>query len=97
MNKLEEIAKRCKASVSLTYRDRADYYEELKDIVELKGDGNGEYFHASEFLDGELEKCIETDQYWCLQFYPETPIGFHHAFSRDLDKLLDWALETLND
>lgn len=97
-SKLQLIADKCKASVSLDYRSQSSYYNKLTDELKTDGDGNGEYFHASNFLDAEdLNKCVETDQYWCLHFYPNSPVGFHHAFSHDLEKLLDWALDILKD
>ena len=90
MNKLEFIARHCKASVSLTYREGADCYQKLTDMA-----SSAEYFHEENFLDGEMAQCVETDEYWCLQFYPDTPVGFYHAISHDLDKLLDWGVEII--
>lgn len=92
---LIKIASLCKGCVSLNYRERSSYYETLRENVITEGDGNGDFYHATEFLDGELDKCLQTDQYWCLQFYPDSPVGFYHAFSHDLNKLLEWGLNIL--
>lgn len=93
--KLKKIASMCKSSVSLEYRELSNVYEKLSDRVSYADEGST-YMHTSNFLDGELDKCIKTDEYWNLHFYPETPVGFYSAYSNDLDKLLDWALDILN-
>jgi hypothetical protein len=91
MDKLQKIASLCKCSVTLEYREFSRVYETLKENI----DDGLTYVKNKNFLDGELEKCLETDRYWCLQFYPQSPVGFYYAFSNDLDKLFDWALEVI--
>lgn len=94
--KLKEIARRCKGPVSLEYRDRAGCYEKLKDIV-TTGEDDYDYYHESNFITPEdFNKCVETDEYWCLQFYPDTPVGFYYAFAHDMDALLNWGIMILD-
>ena len=37
----------------------------------------------------ERLKAIETDELWTVQWYPETPIGFHALSAQSLGALLD--------
>lgn len=90
MDKLKLLASKCNASVQLTYRDLSDVYEKLEDR-------NDDYYADDTFLNEEdRAKCIETDQYWTLHFYPDTPVGFYHAHASDPDMLLDMALEIMS-
>ncbi len=41
----------------------------------------------------QRQKAIETDEVWTLQWYPDTPIGFHAMAAADLDVLLEAALK----
>ena len=90
--KLKKLASLCKASITLEYRSQSAYYDTIKKAVE----NEGEYWAPDEFLSAEdRQKCLETDIYWTLHFYPNSPVGFHHAHASDVDMLLDWALEIL--
>lgn len=91
MQKIKDLVALCKCGVHLEYRSRANSYETLKEMIGLT-------HHEKDFLSSEdLQKCIDTDQYWDLQFYPETPIGFYHKTGSDVDVLLDWALDIMKD
>jgi hypothetical protein len=40
----------------------------------------------------QMQKAIDTNECWFLQWYPETPIGFNILSAADLDVLLAAAL-----
>ena len=41
----------------------------------------------------ERAKAIATNEIWTLQWYPETPIGFHALVASSLEALIDAALK----
>lgn len=80
---------RHKASLHLTHNAHRDYYE-----------GAAEFIHGREQLSnheldwaapGQKEKAIAEDSIWCLQWYPQTPIGSYELWAADLDVLLEAA------
>ena len=92
MESLIKLSDMCKASLSLEYRERSSCYDTLKEQVEMED----QYFSPDTFLSEEdMKLCIETDKYWTLHFYPDTPIGFYHATASDPKMLVDWALKIM--
>lgn len=41
--------------------------------------------------DAERLRALETDEVWVLQWYPETPIGFHRVVASTLEAVLQAA------
>jgi hypothetical protein len=94
VEKLIALSKQCEASVSLTYRAQSDYYETL----EQQSFESDSYYTMDKFLSEEdREKCIESDKYWTLHFYPRTPVSFYCAHASCPKMLLDWALKLMED
>lgn len=93
MEKLKQLASMCKASCSLEWRCGADYYETLKQAIE-KGDSY--YCDEDDFLSAEDRvKCMETDEYWTIHFYPDTPIGFYKFHGSDCNALVEQAISII--
>jgi len=78
-----------KAGLYLTHNQHKDFYESIKDHI------NGYCsIVADDFVSPEdMQKCIDTDELWELQWYPETPIGFHKVNGSSLEIVLQRALE----
>jgi hypothetical protein len=78
-----------KAGLYLTHNQHKDYYETVEEHVE-------EYMNMSkdDFVSLEdYQKCVDTDELWELQWYPETPIGFHKVNGSSLEIVLQKAME----
>lgn len=41
--------------------------------------------------DEEREKALATGEIWTLQWYPDTPVGFHRLAAASLESLLEHA------
>lgn len=41
----------------------------------------------------QMQKAIDTNDCWTIQWYPETPVGFKILSAADLDVLLEAAAE----
>ena len=53
-----------------------------------------EYEHQNEdcwVSQEEKKKAIETNDYWRLQWYPDTPVGFYVLMAHNLEALLEAA------
>ena len=66
-----------KCGLYLTHNEHRDVYETVEDFYEV------DCFVS---LD-ELAKAISEDSVWVLQWYPETPIGFHRIAASTLEAL----------
>ena len=71
----------------LTHNECKDYYETVEEW--LKDEHNEEHAY---WPDGEWEKAIETNEIWVLQWYPDTPVGFHCVAASTLETCLSEAL-----
>lgn len=78
-----------KAGLYLTHNQHKDYYETVEEHIK-------EYMNMSkdDFVSLEdYQKCVDTDELWELQWYPETPIGFHKVNGSTLEIVLQKAME----
>jgi hypothetical protein len=47
-----------------------------------------ENYNKEQFLsEAEWEKAIREENVWCLEWYPETPIGFHVICASSLEAI----------
>lgn len=85
MDKLKKIIDHCKCGVFITIDDHKNSYADIIMSVDM--------------LDGvpdEIKnKMIEMDTIVEVQCYPDTPIGFFHAYHYDLDAALSEVLIAL--
>ncbi len=77
-------------TMHLEHNKHKVYYE----TVEQACDGDT-FGYADDCWVSEEQKreAIETDDCWIIQWYPNTPIGFHILTAHDLGVLLDAARE----
>jgi len=54
-----------------------------KDVYESVAD----YYEEDDFINGSFAQCISADEVWSLQWYPNTPVGFHRICAPTLDSL----------
>jgi hypothetical protein len=75
-----------KCGLYLTHNQHRDYYEPLD-----------EYLSEREFADTfespeAMQRAIDTDEHWHLQWYPDTPVGFCHVSAPTLAEVLRLAM-----
>ena len=78
-----------KAGLYLTHNQHKDYYESIQDHINKYPNIDADYFVSPE----DMQKCIDTDELWELQWYPETPISFHKVIGSSLEIVLKRAME----
>lgn len=88
---MEEIIKRCKCGVFLSVNEYRDYYDTITDAVKEHKERNlGD-------ISSDLEaRIIAADTLYELQFYPDTPVGFHVVYGTSLDEVVEGAKVILN-
>lgn len=78
------------ASLHLTHNQHKAYYRTVAELIEEGGFG----CEAEEWVSEEQkQKAIATNDFWTLQWYPDTPVGFCVLSAADLDALLEAAAE----
>jgi hypothetical protein len=79
-----------KCGLTLEHNQHKNYYQSLLVWEEgLKSTGCG----LGWLDDNERKLAIEYDSVWVLQWYPETPVGFHRLAAYNLQRLLKEAKE----
>jgi hypothetical protein len=74
-----------KCGLYLTHNQHRDYYDKLVDFI---ADGN----LAGDFASPEdMQRAIDTDECWVLQWYPNTPVGFCRVAAPTLAEVLALA------
>ena len=88
MEKFKDLLGRCKCGVHLSVNEHRDFYEKAEQyLIDSRADE-----HAPPEV---IAKMIETDTIIRLQFYPNTPVGFHLIWHHDMDEALNLALSCL--
>jgi hypothetical protein len=77
-------------SLSLSHNEHKCYYETAEDYI---GRDDRLDFRSAE----ERQACIDTNEVWELQWYPDTPVGFCAIAAPTLEALIEYAKELHND
>ena len=78
-----------KAGLYITHNQHKDYYETVEQhVLEYISMDKDDFVSPEDY-----QKCIDTDELWELQWYPETPVGFHKVCGSTLEVVLQKALE----
>ena len=79
-----------KAGLYIIHNEHKDVYETVKQYIE----GSHPAYNPDDFVSPEdMQKCIDTDDCWTIQWYPETPIGFHKVCGSSLEIVLTEAMK----
>lgn len=79
-----------KAGLYLTHNEHKDVYETVQQWIE---DAHPAY-DADHFISlKDMQKCIDTDDCWALQWYPHTPVCFYKVCGSSLEIVLKRAME----
>lgn len=81
---------RHEASLHLTHNDHKSYYLTVAQAIES---GDHGYTDDCWISPEQKQKAIDTNECWTLQWYPNTPVGFHILSAANLDLLLIKANE----
>lgn len=74
----------------LTHNEHLSYYETVEQWADMRYGSEG----CPLFISEEAKaKCIATNDCWMLQWYPETPVGYHRIAAPTLEELLAFAAE----
>ena len=73
-----------KCGLYLEHNAHRDYYQSVADYIEDENRFNWP-------SEAERQKSIDTNGWWTLQGYPETPIGFFAVAAATLETLLELA------
>lgn len=92
---LAELAKKLclgeYSSLILSFNDHKSNYQTLAQAIEWRGD----WYSADDFVSPEeMQRAIDTNTVWTLQWYPRSPVGFCNLHASSLDVLLKAAAET---
>ena len=71
----------------LTHNRHKDYYETVQEHLSHPSLEDDDYFISPE----DKQKCIDTNEIWELQWYPDTPVGFYKVVGSTLDIVLEQA------
>lgn len=93
VDKLKELMRRCKCSVTVTVNEHRDYYEDAAAWFEER-EGYGDTVQVDKVVKAVM---IATDTVIDIQFYPDTPIGFYNVYHHDLDAALDECLDCFKE
>ena len=76
------------AALYLTHNDHKSVYETVKKMIESDHPAvDKDYFVSDE----DMQKCIDTNELWELQWYPHTPVGFIKVCGSTLEIVLNEA------
>jgi len=71
-----------KGELSITHNGHKSSYESIEDYLAwMKVDDE-------DINPEDRKKCIETDEIWECQWYPDTPVGFYKIYAPTLTDLL---------
>lgn len=77
-----------KGSLSIEHNNHLTNYQTIRQLLRDQGD----YYDASDFPAGEMDRCIETGSLWTIHWYPDTPVGFCVVHASTLGACLRAAL-----
>lgn len=87
MEELLKIAQLISSSMSLELNEYKSYYEDPH-----------VYYMVNTSVPPDLVGEIDWEKdIWELRVYPRTPISFFHGISNDLEALLKWAVDILEN
>jgi hypothetical protein len=97
MKDLSDLFPEHKCSLSLEHNQHKSYYETIErweeNIKSCSGHDKSDSVTFGWVSVEQRDKAIKEDSVWCLQWYPDTPIGSCRLFACDLEVLLTAAKE----
>lgn len=78
---------RHKCGLHLTHNNHKDYYETVEQYF------TNPWMEDTTVSPEEMERMVETDEIWELQWYPDTPIGSYKVIAATFEEVLKKAKE----
>lgn len=76
------------SSLRITFNDHHTCYTRTA----AEAEAEGHEFEATEWVsEEERRKAIAEESVWCLQWYPDVPLGFYRIAASSLDALLAYV------
>lgn len=70
-------------SLYITHNDHKSLYVQVEEYLKTRG------ITDSDFVNSESrEKAIMTNELWCIQWYPRTPVVVCSIYGHDLEEML---------
>lgn len=67
----------------ITHNDHKSVYQSVAEYVEE--------IPSDEWVPGTArQRAIETNELWCVHWYPTTPVGFNVVYGQTLQEILDY-------
>ena len=82
---------RHKCGLFLTHNEHRDYYQSAQDFIE--NDLESRECPPEWSTSTSRQCCIDANEIWELQWYPDTPIGSYCVVGATLEEVLEWAAE----
>lgn len=78
-------------TLSIEHNPHATNYETVLSHLEwIISHGGSDYVWKCE---QDREEAVKTNDFWTIQWYPDTPVGFCHMAAPTIEKLLQYAAE----
>ena len=71
----------------LSHNEHRDYYQTIEQLCSIQNEG----FYDCWISEKEKTLALETQDFWHLQWYPDTPVSFHVLSAHSLSALLAHA------
>lgn len=84
--KIDKLRQFCKCEVNISFNEHRNSRQSLKDWLAFIDAVEDEVQHHV------LQEILDQDELVAIQYYPDTPVGFHRVLHYDLDLALDEAL-----
>jgi len=79
--KIKKLVEACSASVEISFNLHRSVYQSVE-----------QYLNVDAAIPDVIDVMVGRDFIIEIQFYPDTPVGFHVVYHYDLDAALDEAL-----
>lgn len=86
--KFNELILLCKGSISIFVNDHKDNYQSIEEFIEE---------HKDSIYPEDISEMVRLDTVFNVHAYPDTPIGFYHHYSHDVNKSLDAVIEAIKE
>lgn len=80
-----------KISLHLNHNQHKAYYETVESYL-VTDDGRLDFRS-----DEERQACLDTNEIWELQWYPDTPVGFYAIAAPTLEALIEYSEEFVKE
>lgn len=89
---LEQLYKKCEGSVYISINEHKNNYSTIQESLNESCEG---FYDKEQLTDEIVKEMIKRDSFISIQFYPNSPNGFHAIAHYDFEEALNIALSYL--